>query len=140
MWGRVAQGAWSPVACRCKINALAFNNHAFICQVTDLLNVAEDPTLLPPHSLAPNTVTLKEISVMVDQRLQSAWDWLEVVMDCTEAQLRFGLSLSAVTDPSHPSHPLHEVPSKVNKVCRNREDPSLLRALDNKRKRCAVRR
>lgn len=31
------------------------------------------------------------------------------VMDATEAQLRFGASLTNTTDPSHPLHPLHTV-------------------------------
>lgn len=28
-------------------------------------------------------------------------------MDATEAQLRFGASLTHSSDPAHPSHPLH---------------------------------
>ena len=76
-----------------------------------------------------------EISALVDQQLQAAWNWLAIVLDCTEAQLRFGSSLSAATaDPSHVSHP------KTNKDRRHRDDPSLLKALENKRKRSVVRR
>lgn len=112
----------------------------FPLQVTDLLNTAQDPSALPAESLTPSPLVLAEISTQVDQHLQAAWNWLAVVLDCTEAQLRFGLSLSAATDPSHPSHPLHEFHPKANKDRRTREDPALLRALENKRKRSVVRR
>lgn len=40
-------------------------------------------------------------------QLKPTWDWLLTVMDATEAQLRFGASLTSTSDPSHPSHPLH---------------------------------
>ena len=106
----------------------------FLCQVTDLLNIAHNPSVLPAESLTPSPPSLVEIGALVDQQLQAAWNWLAVVLDCTEAQLRFGSSLSAATDPNHPSHP------KPNKYRRNREDPSVLRALENKRKRSVVRR
>lgn len=32
-------------------------------------------------------------------------------MDATEAQLRFGVSLTRSADPSHPEHPLNNAPS-----------------------------
>lgn len=95
---------------------------------------------MPAESLTPSPLVLTEISALVVQRLHAAWNWLTVVLDCTEAQLRFGLSLSAATDPSHPSHPLHEFHPKANKDRRTREDPSLLRALENKRKKSVLRR
>lgn len=43
----------------------------------------------------------------MEQRLKPTWDWILTVMDATEAQLRFGASLTHSTDPSHPLHPLH---------------------------------
>lgn len=43
----------------------------------------------------------------VEARLKPTWDWILTVMDATEAQLRFGASLTHTSDPSHPSHPLH---------------------------------
>lgn len=33
------------------------------------------------------------------------------VMDATEAQLRFGVSLTRSADPAHPEHPLNVAPS-----------------------------
>lgn len=121
-------------------SALARAFGIVVREVTDLLNIAQDPSALPADSLTPTPSALAEINVLADQQLQAAWNWLAVVLDCTEAQLRFGLSLSAATDPSHPSHPLHEFHPKANKDRRTREDPTLLRALENKRKRSVVRR
>lgn len=43
----------------------------------------------------------------METRLKPTWDWMLTVMDATEAQLRFGASLTHSTDPSHPLHPLH---------------------------------
>lgn len=43
----------------------------------------------------------------METRLKPTWDWILTVMDATEAQLRFGASLTHSTDPSHPLHPLH---------------------------------
>lgn len=43
----------------------------------------------------------------MESRLKPTWDWILTVMDATEAQLRFGASLTHSSDPSHPSHPLH---------------------------------
>lgn len=43
----------------------------------------------------------------IESRLKPTWDWVLSVMDATEAQLRFGASLTRTTDPSHPLHPLH---------------------------------
>lgn len=39
--------------------------------------------------------------------MKPTWEWLLTVMDATEAQLRFGASLTQNADPAHPGHPLH---------------------------------
>lgn len=41
----------------------------------------------------------------VERRLKPTWDWILTVMDSTEAQLRFGASLTDSTDSAHPLHP-----------------------------------
>lgn len=41
----------------------------------------------------------------VERRLKPTWDWILTVMDATEAQLRFGASLTDSTDSAHPLHP-----------------------------------
>ena len=48
-----------------------------------------------------------EFQMALESRLKPTWDWVLNVMDATEAQLRFGASLTHSTDPSHPLHPLH---------------------------------
>ena len=47
------------------------------------------------------------LQVLIQHHLKPNWDWLMTVMDSTEAQLRFGSALAAVTDPAHPGHPLY---------------------------------
>lgn len=37
-------------------------------------------------------------------------------MDSTEAQLRFGASLTNSSDPTHPSHPLHTNASRCDRA------------------------
>lgn len=48
----------------------------------------------------------------LETRLKPTWDWILNVMDATEAQLRFGASLTNSTDASHPLHPLHLNPNQ----------------------------
>lgn len=43
----------------------------------------------------------------LEYQLKPTWDWLLTVMDTTEAQLRFGVSLTSAADSAHPAHPLH---------------------------------
>lgn len=47
----------------------------------------------------------------LESHLKPTWDWLLTVMDATEAQLRFGVSLTRSADPTHPEHPLYNAPS-----------------------------
>lgn len=48
-----------------------------------------------------------QLHMALETRLKPTWDWMLTVMDATEAQLRFGASLTHSTDSSHPLHPLH---------------------------------
>ncbi|PSN30861.1 hypothetical protein C0J52_20667 [Blattella germanica] len=48
------------------------------------------------------------IVLYLEYHLKPTWDWLLTVMDSTEAQLRFGASLTHSSDPTHPGHPLHQ--------------------------------
>lgn len=45
--------------------------------------------------------------IYLEFRLKPTWDWLLTVMDATEAQLKFGASLTNSLDPSSPGHPLN---------------------------------
>lgn len=38
------------------------------------------------------------------------------IMDSTEAQLRFGASLTQSSDPQHPRHPLHSTTNSTNAI------------------------
>lgn len=38
------------------------------------------------------------------------------IMDSTEAQLRFGASLTQSSDPQHPRHPLHSTTNTSNTI------------------------
>lgn len=123
------ESCWDDVPVRALVKCCVF-----LFQVTDLLKIAHNPSGLPAESLTPSSSSLADISALVDQQLQAAWNWLAIVLDCTEAQLRFGSSLSAATDLNQASH------LKVHRDRRNREDPALVRALETKRKRSIVRR
>lgn len=50
---------------------------------------------------------MKFWQMYLEYRLRGTWEWLLTVMDATEAQLRFGASLTHAADPAHPGHPLH---------------------------------
>lgn len=50
---------------------------------------------------------LNLIQKYLELRLKPTWDWMLTIMDATEAQLKFGASLTNTTDPSHPLHPLN---------------------------------
>ncbi|XP_043283698.1 E3 ubiquitin-protein ligase UBR5 isoform X2 [Venturia canescens] len=83
-------------------------------QIADLLTMMHD---YKTH--APNLPRLMEITyqdavslqMYLEGHLKPTWDWLLTVMDATEAQLRFGVSLTRSADPTHPEHPLNNAPS-----------------------------
>lgn len=51
-----------------------------------------------------------QLQKYVEQRLKPTWEWILTVMDATEAQLRFGASLTDSADPTNPLHPLNNPP------------------------------
>lgn len=50
---------------------------------------------------------------MMEKELRPTWEWLWIIMESTEGQLRFGTSLVAASDPSQSGHPVNENQSKV---------------------------
>ena len=46
------------------------------------------------------------LQMLIEATLKPNWDWLMLVMDSTEAQLRFGSALANSTDPNQPGHPM----------------------------------
>nr|XP_029736104.1 E3 ubiquitin-protein ligase hyd isoform X6 [Aedes albopictus] len=76
-------------------------------QISDLIGML--PTSFSGSSSALD-VTHQEavqLQMYVEKRLKPTWDWILTVMEATEAQLRFGASLTDSTDPTHPLHPLN---------------------------------
>lgn len=45
---------------------------------------------------AVTPLSVAQVESQVNSRLEAAWNWLVAIMDCTEAQLRFGSSLSSI--------------------------------------------
>lgn len=72
-----------------------------------------------------DTAMMLMFKLYLEYRLKPTWDWLITVLDSTEAQLRFGSSLSEATDPSHPTHPMHATYLRSQRERTTREDPRL---------------
>lgn len=72
-------------------------------QIADLLTMLLDYPALAP-ALSRNLEITNSESIHLQQflefRLKPVWDWLVNVMDSTEAQLRFGVSLSNASTPN----------------------------------------
>ena len=58
-------------------------------------------------TLPTDDVNLVELQEKVKRCLSQSWRWIVDVMDNTESQLRFGVSLLLATDKKHPMHPLN---------------------------------
>ncbi|XP_065335384.1 E3 ubiquitin-protein ligase UBR5 isoform X2 [Cloeon dipterum] len=79
-------------------------------QVSDLVAMIPDYRNNPPQlnrSVDLSSQDVIAVQNFMEFQLKPTWDWLLTVMDATEAQLRFGASLTSTSDPAHPSHPLH---------------------------------
>ena len=108
-----------------------------IRQIADLLMMLQDY-----HALAPNLPRVLDIcyqeamdlQLYLEYHLKPTWDWLIAVMDSTEAQLRFGSSLSEATDPSHPGHPMHSSYVRNLRDKANREEQRILQTIDTRRR------
>ncbi|XP_025408185.1 E3 ubiquitin-protein ligase UBR5 isoform X3 [Sipha flava] len=78
-----------------------------IRQIADLLvtSINDPPSLpIPVRTSVQDNYNLQ---IIIEKSLKPTWDWLMAIMDSTEAQLRFGASLTQSSDPQHPRHPLH---------------------------------
>ena len=77
--------------------------------IADLLSLLQDYGPLQPPLNRMLDISYSEavsLQVMIEATLKPNWDWLMLVMDSTEAQLRFGSALVNTTDPNQPGHPL----------------------------------
>ncbi|VVC25628.1 Hypothetical protein CINCED_3A013222 [Cinara cedri] len=78
-----------------------------IRQIADLLVTSLNDTPVLP---IPERISVQDtynLQIIIEKSLKPTWDWLMAIMDSTEAQLRFGASLTQSSDPQHPRHPLH---------------------------------
>ncbi|XP_046991563.1 E3 ubiquitin-protein ligase UBR5 [Schistocerca americana] len=106
-----AAAGQEPVTMATTASCLARAFGIVMRQIADLLTMLQDY-----HALAPSLPRTLDISyqeslnlqLYLEYRLKPTWDWLVTVMDSTEAQLRFGASLTHSSDPAHPGHPLHQ--------------------------------
>eukprot|EP00794_Sanderia_malayensis_P011765 gene11765-12982_t len=92
----------------CMPSALARTFGLVIKELSDVLTLSNDSSTVAIYCIPPDQESLNEARLLVDSVLDGTWKWLWKVMETTEAQLRFGASLTAVSDPSHPNHPLHD--------------------------------
>lgn len=90
---------------------------AFACVirvVSDLLNSSYESSLQvngnqggAAASISISYQEVVQLQKRVEEKLKPTWDWVLSVMDATEAQLKFGASLTNSADPANPLHPLH---------------------------------
>lgn len=78
-----------------------------IRQIADLLTIIHESTTQTQPCLEVTFQESLNLQLYLEFHLKPTWDWLLTVMDATEAQLRFGASLTQNADPTHPAHPLH---------------------------------
>ncbi|KAG8228758.1 hypothetical protein J437_LFUL008199 [Ladona fulva] len=86
-------------------------------QIANLLAVL--PDYQPPNLPRTLDITPQEavnLPLYLEHHLKPTWDWLLTVMDSTEAQLRFGASLTTCSDPNRSLHPLHHNPHSQAQV------------------------
>lgn len=106
----VAAASQEPHTMATTASCLARAFGIVIRQISDLLGIIPDYMTLMSSMQYVLTITYQEavqLQMHLETRLKSTWDWMLTVMDATEAQLRFGASLTNSADPAHPLHPLH---------------------------------
>ncbi|XP_075236131.1 E3 ubiquitin-protein ligase hyd isoform X1 [Lycorma delicatula] len=104
-------GGHEPVTMATTAACLARAFAIVLRQIADLLAIMQDYNALAPALPKTLDVTYQDminLQSYLEKQLKPTWDWLLMVMDSTEAQLRFGASLTHSSDPTHPGHPLHQ--------------------------------
>lgn len=106
----VAAASQEPHTMATTASCLARAFGIVIRQISDLLGMTPD---YPRHmtsmmyDLSLTYAEAVQLQKVLETRLKPTWNWILTVMDATEAQLRFGASLTNSADPAHPLHPLH---------------------------------
>ncbi|CAK9828628.1 E3 ubiquitin-protein ligase hyd [Anthophora retusa] len=106
--------AQEPIIMGTTTSCLARAFGIVIRQIADLLVMMQDYKALALSLPCLIEITQQDalnLQVYLEEHLKPTWDWLLTVMDATEAQLRFGVSLTRSADPTHPEHPLNNAPS-----------------------------
>ncbi|XP_070159750.1 E3 ubiquitin-protein ligase UBR5 isoform X2 [Polyergus mexicanus] len=106
--------AQEPITMGTTASCLARAFGIVIRQIADLLVITQDYKNLAPTLPRLIEITFQDalnLQSYLEAHLKPTWDWLLTVMDATEAQLRFGVSLTRSADPTHPEHPLNNTPS-----------------------------
>ncbi|XP_025994709.1 E3 ubiquitin-protein ligase hyd isoform X3 [Solenopsis invicta] len=106
--------AQEPITMGTTASCLARAFGIVIRQIADLLVMMQDYKNLAPSLPRVMDITFQDalnLQSYLEAHLKPTWDWLLTVMDATEAQLRFGVSLTRSADPTHPEHPLNNAPS-----------------------------
>ncbi|XP_076670433.1 E3 ubiquitin-protein ligase hyd isoform X1 [Andrena cerasifolii] len=106
--------AQEPITMSTTTSCLARAFGIVIRQIADLLVMMQDHKTLVPFLPRFMEITYQDalnLQMYLEAHLKPTWDWLLTVMDATEAQLRFGVSLTRSADPTHPEHPLNNAPS-----------------------------
>lgn len=102
-----------------------------------MLSVYKAPDSLT-ESLTVTKENARQLKSYVMDSLKPTWSWLIPLMNCTEAQLRYGKALTSATDPAHPKHPNHDqFMRKLKGAAREaatREDQSYRRSLENRQR------
>ncbi|XP_067014137.2 E3 ubiquitin-protein ligase UBR5 isoform X4 [Anabrus simplex] len=106
-----AAASQEPVTMATTASCLARAFGIVVRQIADLLTMLQDYHALAPALARTLDISYQEsinLQLYLEYHLKPTWDWLLTVMDSTEAQLRFGASLTHSSDPTHPAHPLHQ--------------------------------
>ncbi|XP_049887404.1 E3 ubiquitin-protein ligase UBR5 isoform X3 [Pectinophora gossypiella] len=90
-----AAGAHDPHSTSTTASCLARAFGIVIRQIADLLWEYERITLPLPRMLPLAYREALRLQCYLERQLKNTWDWLVTVMDATEAQLRFGASLTS---------------------------------------------
>ncbi|XP_062562210.1 E3 ubiquitin-protein ligase hyd isoform X2 [Armigeres subalbatus] len=106
-------------------------------QISDLIGML--PTSFAGASSALDVTHQEAVQLQeyVEKRLKPTWDWILTVMEATEAQLRFGASLTDSTDPTHPLHPLN-TPSTTSSSSNNASSSGGMMGVLGSRNRAAI--
>uniref|UniRef100_A0A336LUN3 HECT-type E3 ubiquitin transferase n=1 Tax=Culicoides sonorensis TaxID=179676 RepID=A0A336LUN3_CULSO len=106
----VAAASQEPATMATTSSALARAFGIVLRQISELIGTLPDVIsngVTTGNCLYMTYAEAVQLQMHVERRLRPTLEWILTVMDSTEAQLRFGGSLTDSADPSHPLHPLN---------------------------------